>query len=203
MKKWAYPLAIITGIIFIVMAFTFNTSTMNVFDDNIAALLTGNEFIILFHYIGEPIFVIAVGVIVFLYLWLRKKNFNGMIFILLTFAAGTVLNQVLKRIFERPRPEILDQLTSFSFPSGHSMAGVLYLFTIAYIFSEIVKDKKKTTIVWIAAVLLACLIGLSRIAESRHFATDVIAGWSMGYSWFIVCVIWYESRKRNLTKINT
>ena len=195
MKKWAYPLAIVTGIVFIVMAFTYNTPAMNAFDDKIASLLTGNEIIILFHYIGEPIFVIAVGVIVFLYLWLRERNYQGMIFILLAFAGGTVLNQVLKRIFERPRPEIMDQLTSFSFPSGHSMAGVFYLFTLAYIFSEIAKEKKKIQIVWIAAVLLACLIGLSRIAEGRHFATDVIAGWSMGYSWFIVCVVWYEARR--------
>ncbi|MEG0386455.1 MAG: phosphatidylglycerophosphatase, partial [Solibacillus sp.] len=104
MKKWAYPLAIVTGIIFIVMAFTYNTSAMNAFDDKIATLLTGNDFIILFHYIGEPIFVIVVGVIAFLYLWLRERNYQGMIFILFTFAAGTLLNQVLKRIFERPRP---------------------------------------------------------------------------------------------------
>ncbi|MEG0437869.1 phosphatase PAP2 family protein [Solibacillus cecembensis] len=203
MKKWAYPLAIVTGIIFIVMAFTYNTPTMNALDDKIATLLTGNELIIVFHYIGEPIFVIAVGVIAFLYLWLRERNYRGMVFILLTFAAGTLLNQILKRIFERPRPEIVDQLTSYSFPSGHSMAGVLYLFTLAYIFSEIAKEKKKIQIVWIAAVLLACLIGLSRIAEGRHFATDVIAGWSMGYSWFIVCVVWYESRKDNRQIMNT
>lgn len=203
MKKRAYPLAIATGMIFIVMAFTYNTSAMNGFDDKIAALLTGNEFIIAFHYLGEPIFVIAVGVIAFLYLWLRKKNYRGMIFILLTFAAGTLLNQILKRIFERPRPEIVDQLTSYSFPSGHSMAGVLYLFTLAYIFSEIAKEKKKIQLVWIAAVLLACLIGLSRIAEGRHFATDVLAGWSMGYSWFIVCVIWYEAGKNKLKAMNT
>ncbi|ATP42083.1 phosphatidylglycerophosphatase [Solibacillus sp. R5-41] len=203
MKKWAYPLAIVTGIIFIVMAFTYNTTAMNAFDDKIATLLTGNEFIILFHYIGEPIFVVAVGLIAFLYLWKRERNYHGMIFILLTFAVGSALNQVLKRIFERPRPEIIDQLTSFSFPSGHSMSGVLYLFTLAFIFSQIAKEKKKIQIVWIAAILLACLIGLSRIAESRHFATDVIAGWSMGYSWFIVCVIWYESRKKKLKKRNT
>lgn len=203
MKKWAYPLAIVTFIIFIVMAFNYEKPLLQTFDEKMTAILNGNELIILFHYIGEPIFVIAVGVIAFLYVWLRQKNYNGMIFILLTFAVGTLLNQLLKRVFERPRPEILDQLTSFSFPSGHSMAGVLYLFTLAYLFSEIAKSKKKTTIVWIAAILLACLIGLSRIAESRHFATDVIAGWSMGYSWFILCVIWYESRKKKIMKMNT
>lgn len=203
MKKWAYPLAIVTGIIFILMAFTYSTPAMNAFDDKIATLLTGNEFIILFHYIGEPIFVVVVGVIAFLYLWIREKNYSGMIFVLLTFAAGTVLNQLLKRIFERPRPEIVDQLTSFSFPSGHSMAGVLYLFTLAYILSEIMKERKKIQIIWIAAVLLACLIGLSRIAEGRHFATDVVAGWSMGYSWFVVCVIWYELNKKKSKKKNT
>lgn len=200
MKKWAYPLAIVTSIIFIVMALTYKSPTMIAFDEVVSSLLKGNTFIGFFHYIGETLFVVVVAVIVLLYFWIRKKNYWGMLFVLLTFAVGSGINQVLKRIFERPRPEILDQLTSFSFPSGHSMSGVLYLFTLAYIVSETTEDRGKVKWAWMGAIVLAGFIGLSRIAESRHFATDVIAGWSMGYSWFIVCVIWYESKKRKSFK---
>ncbi|WP_301281715.1 ECF transporter S component [Lysinibacillus capsici] len=111
------------------------------------------------------------------------------------FAAGNVLNQLLKKWEQRPRPEIEDQLTSFSFPSGHSMTGILYLFTLAYILAEN-SSKGRKILLWLGATILMVLIGLSRIAGARHFATDVLAGWSIGYTWFIICVIWYERRKR-------
>lgn len=65
---------------------------------------------------------------------MESKNNRGILFVLLTVAAGNVLNQLLKKWVQRPRPEIEEQLTSFSFPSGHAMTGILYLFTIAYIF---------------------------------------------------------------------
>lgn len=155
----------------------------------------GNRFIEIFHYIGEPKFVVAVAVVLMVYLAWKEKNYRGMLFVVLTFAAGNVLNQLLKKWEQRPRPEIEDQLTSFSFPSGHSMTGILYLFTLAYILAEN-SSKGRKILLWLGATILMVLIGLSRIAGARHFATDVLAGWSIGYTWFIICVIWYERRKR-------
>ena len=202
LKKWAYPLAFVTLAIFLVMAFNFNSPRLDVFDERIASLLRGNEFIGLFHYLGETIFVVIVTLIVFLYLWIRERNYRAMLFVVLTMAAGTTINQGLKALFARSRPEIVDQLTSYSFPSGHSQMGVLYLFMLAYLFSKMTTTTKKATAVWIFAIVVACLIGLSRIAESRHFATDVLAGWSIGYTWFIICVLWYEQRQRKFKRLN-
>lgn len=195
MKKWAYPLAIITLIIFIFLSLTFQSDWMNKFDTKMAHVFFGNQFLEVFHYIGEPIFVVIVAVILIVYLAWKTKNYRGMLFIVLTFAAGNVLNQVLKKWIQRARPEIEDQLTSYSFPSGHAMTGILYLFATAYILAEN-NSKGRKILLWLGATILMVLIGLSRIAGARHFATDVLAGWSMGYSWFIICVIWYERRKR-------
>ncbi|KEK11290.1 phosphatase PAP2 family protein [Lysinibacillus fusiformis] len=195
MKKWAYPLAIITLIIFIFLKFTFRSDWMNKFDAKMADVFFGNQFIEVFHYIGEPIFVVIVAVLLIVYLAWKTKNYRGMLFVVLTFAAGNVLNQVLKKWIQRARPEIEDQLTSYSFPSGHAMTGILYLFATAYILAEN-NSKNRKILLWVGATILMVLIGLSRIAGARHFATDVLAGWSMGYTWFIICVIWYERRKR-------
>ncbi|KPN95816.1 phosphatase PAP2 family protein [Lysinibacillus sp. ZYM-1] len=196
MKKWAYPLAIITLIIFIVLRFTYQSDWMNKFDAKMAEAFLGNQFIEIFHYIGEPIFVVIVAVILIVYLAWKIKNYRGMLFIVLTFAAGNVLNQVLKKWVQRARPEIEDQLTSYSFPSGHAMTGILYLFATAYILAEN-NSKGRKILLWLGATILMVLIGLSRIAGARHFATDVLAGWSMGYTWFIICAIWYERRKKS------
>ncbi|MGE7913430.1 phosphatase PAP2 family protein [Lysinibacillus xylanilyticus] len=200
MKKWAYPLAILTLITFLVLRVTYESKWIINFDNKMADLFFGNRFIEFFHYIGEPAFVVTVAILLVVYLAWKIKNYRAILFVLLTIAAGNVLNQLLKKWVQRPRPEIEEQLTSFSFPSGHSMTGILYLFTIAYIFSEN-SSKGRKTLLWLGAIILTVLIGLSRVAGARHFASDVLAGWSMGYTWFIICVIWYERRKRHF-KVN-
>ncbi|MEC1177989.1 phosphatase PAP2 family protein [Metasolibacillus meyeri] len=195
MKKWIYSLAVVTLGLFVILRFTYEAPSFIAFDEKWANLLGGNELIIFFHYIGEPIFVVIVALILVFWQW-RKGNYRAIVLVLLTIAAGNVLNQLLKKWIERPRPEIADQLLSFSFPSGHSMTGALYLLTIAYLLSEGLGRSKTALLVWLVALILACFIGLSRIAESRHFATDVLAGWSAGYTWFIICLIWYQRGKK-------
>lgn len=201
MKKWAYPLAIVTLIAFFVLRITYQSELLRTFDSQMADWLFGNKFIELFHYIGEPKFVVCIGILLTVYLAWKVRNYRGILFVLLTFAGGTVLNQLLKAWVQRPRPEIAEQLTSFSFPSGHSMSGILYLFTIAYILSE-GNTKARKTQLWITAVVLTALIGMSRVAGARHFATDVLAGWSAGFTWFVICVFWYERRKRLFESVN-
>jgi len=124
-----------------------------------------------------------------------------MLLVLLTVGAGNGINQLVKSLIERPRPDMLEQLSSFSFPSGHAMMGLLYVFTIAYIISELFMSQKTSITVWSIAVILVILMGLSRIASSHHYATDVLAGWSLGFTWFIICIYWYESRKRKINKL--
>lgn len=200
-RKWTFPLGIVTLIAFFMLRLTYQGETIFNFDTKVADILFGNPFIEAFHYIGEPSFVITVALILMVYLAWRIKNYRGMLFVLLTFAGGNVLNQLLKKWIQRPRPEIEDQLTSFSFPSGHAMSGILYLFTVAYLLSEN-NSKARQIQLWVGAIVLTILIGLSRIAGARHFASDVLAGWCVGYTWFIICVLWYERRKR-LYKKNT
>ena len=201
MKKWPYLLAIVTLIAFFVLRITYQSEPIQTFDSQMADWLFGNKFIELFHYIGEPKFVVCIGILLIVYLAWKARNYRGMVFVLLTFAGGTVLNQLLKAWVQRPRPEIADQLTSFSFPSGHSMSGILYLFTIAYILSE-ENTKARKMQLWIMAVVLTVLIGMSRVAGARHFATDVLAGWSIGFTWFMICVFWYERRKHRFEAVH-
>ncbi|MFJ7408401.1 MULTISPECIES: phosphatase PAP2 family protein [unclassified Lysinibacillus] len=195
MKKWSYPLAILTLIVFFALRVTYQSDMILSFDKKVAEILFGNRYIEIFHYIGEPKFVVGIAIILILYLAWRAKNYRGMLFVVLTFAVGNVLNQMLKKWVQRPRPDIEDQLISFSFPSGHAMSGILYLFTVAYLLSEN-NTKARQIQLWIGAIVLTILIGLSRVAGARHFASDVLAGWSIGYTWFIICVLWYERRKR-------
>jgi len=92
---------------------------------------------------------------------------------------GEILgNQILKKIFERPRPYtvnpsvelVIEKLSSFSFPSGHSRCAVECAIAIY-------ANNKK----WgIAAIVLAVLTCLSRIYLYVHYPTDVLAGVALG-----------------------
>lgn len=124
---------------------------------------------------------------------IRKKDLKLIVFVIFSVGGGYALYHLLKRVIERPRPDIVDQFSTYSFPSGHAVHGLLYLITIAYVLNRVITSKSASLIIWIIAILLAILIGLSRIAEARHFASDVIAGWLLGYSWFILSLWWLKS----------
>ncbi|WP_339174124.1 phosphatase PAP2 family protein [Solibacillus sp. FSL R5-0691] len=195
MKKITSIFALVTLLVFIIIALNFDTPSFEAFDIKIRSLLFGNSFIILFHNLGETKFIIVATVIMLLYLAFFKRDFRSVLFVLLTVGVGNGLNQLLKRIFARPRPELEDQLSSFSFPSGHAQISVMFFLTLAYLIVKWLKNKKWKFTTYTIMLILIFLIGLSRIAEGRHYATDVLAGWSIGYTWFIICVLWYESKK--------
>ena len=197
MKKWFYPLGLVTLLGFGVLFLNFTRDEMIELDHSMAKLLGDNAFITAFHYLGETTFIVIVTLLLLAYLWIRSKNYRGMLFVLFAVGVGNVLNQFLKKWVQRERPDVPHQLETFSFPSGHAMVGLLYVFTVAYFLTEYQSDKKIRILTWVSAVVLAGMIGLSRIAEHRHYASDVLAGWMAGYTWFVLVALWYEYRKRS------
>lgn len=200
MGKWQYPLAFLTLIGFIALFFSFSNEVMVEFDRALGEVLIGNEFIRFFHYIGEPFWIISAALLLILYLAFIRQNYRGMLFVLITVAGGNFLNHLIKEWVQRVRPDIPHQLTSFSFPSNHAMLGLLYLFTYAYLLTENQRLKKWRIGIWFSAVVLTLLVGLSRIAGNNHYGTDVLAGWMCGYTFFILVVVWYEWRNRQMLK---
>ncbi|WP_342599304.1 phosphatase PAP2 family protein [Psychrobacillus sp. FSL H8-0483] len=201
MKKWFYPLGLVTLLGFAALFINFTRDEIIQLDHKMANLLGGNQLIIAFHYLGETKLVVVVMLVLLVYLWGRSKNYRGMLFVLFAVGVGNVLNQLIKKWVQRDRPDVPHQLESFSFPSGHAMVGLLYVFTIAYFLTEEQSNKKIRVLIWSGAVILTTMIGLSRIAEYRHYASDVFAGWMVGYTWFVIVALWYEYRKR-ISKTN-
>ena len=111
--------------------------------------------------------------------------------ITLTVTVSSVINTILKIIFERTRPNILSLIieTSYSFPSGHAMVNAsLYTLIIILIFDHI-KDKKRRIIFVSLCILLTFLIGISRIYLGVHYASDILAGFLLGTA---IALIIYE-----------
>lgn len=175
--------------------FTYNQPLFVKIDQWASELLKGNVIIILFHYLADPVVVILICLILVMYFSFIRKAYRAAFFCLVIIAFGNGINQLFKNIIQRPRPERLEQLTSFSFPSGHAMMGLIVFFTIAYFLTRNMKDNMLNVLIWLVTITLVILIGLSRIAENRHYATDVIAGWCLAYSWFIVSISVYKRKE--------
>ena len=116
-------------------------------------------------------------------------------FVVFTYGFSLVVNRVLKHLVERPRPEVVDQLTSYSMPSGHTMASLTFAVVTIYLWKKIVN--KYNDSVSIVLILSAVLCGLSRIADERHFFSDVLVGWCLSYVIYFFVRKWYEKGRTN------
>ena len=105
-------------------------------------------------------------------------------------AGSSLLNQFMKLWFDRPRPEnAFFEQPGFSFPSGHAMIGsAFYGLLIYWTWTEV----KPLLWRWLLIIFLSSwvlLIGYSRVYLHVHYASDVIAGWSAGFIFLIVCLL--------------
>ena len=128
-----------------------------------------------------PAYLLLVG------FFLVKRKFVYALDIVIIAVTSTVFMQLLKRIFQRHRPDlpIIKGITSYSFPSGHALSAFIFCSILVFIVKN---GAWKKTYKWIASVLLmlfALLIGVSRIALKVHYPTDVIASYCLGIVWVI------------------
>lgn len=99
---------------------------------------------------------------------------------------STILNEVLKTTFARERPAEIDRLvhaSGFSFPSGHSMTGLVFFGLLIILLNRnIIKNRSASIIVTGLLSILILFIGISRIYLGVHYPTDVISGFAAGLS---------------------
>lgn len=108
----------------------------------------------------------------------------------LTMVGGSLLNMVLKQAFERQRPVFekpLVDLTTFAFPSGHTMGATLFYMFIAAVVAYAMKSKGVRVLAFSCAMLIVAVIGATRIYLGAHFFTDVIGAIAAGLAWLAFC----------------
>ncbi len=136
--------------------------------------------------LGGAIFLI--GLTALLIILIKNKKIG--LSILVNLAIVTGLNQLLKRILQRPRPtefRIVEE-TGYSFPSGHSMVSMAFYGYLIYLIYKYVENKY---IKWSLICLLSCLvilIGTSRIYLGVHYTSDVLGGFLISISYLVIYI---------------
>ena len=135
--------------------------------------------------LGSPEFLILISVVlVWRLAWMGRKRAAT----LLTVGAigALVLNELLKQLFHRHRPDAFfgyAEPLGYSFPSGHAISSACFYGVAAAIIAARTRSRIKKALVWTGAALLAGLIGFSRIYLGVHYPSDVIAGYAAAIVW--------------------
>jgi undecaprenyl-diphosphatase len=112
---------------------------------------------------------------------------------------------LLKAGFDRPRPDLVPHATnvySSSFPSGHSMTAAVAYLTLAAVLIRVQSRRRLQAYVLGLAILLTVAVGVSRVYLGVHWPSDVLAGWSAGAAWAVLCwgvALWMQ-RKGDVEK---
>ena len=131
-----------------------------------------------------PILLISIIIIV------NSQDKKVPIWIILNLFFATVLNQILKYIVQRNRPEgyrLIDE-SGYSFPSGHSMVSTAFYGFLIYLVIKKVKNKHLKDFLVILLGTLIVLIGFSRVYLGVHYASDVIAGFFISIAYLILFI---------------
>lgn len=110
------------------------------------------------------------------------------------------VNTLLKNSYQRERPDLVPHAAEVytpSFPSGHSMVAAATYLTLGALLASAAKRRRLKVYYLSVAVTLTLLVGASRVYLGVHWPTDVLAGWTAGAGWALLCWLlaqWLQRR---------
>jgi undecaprenyl-diphosphatase len=149
--------------------------------------------------LGGPAVLTLLTAAVSLFLALNGKKHMAL-FVCGSIGSGLLVSSLLKDSFDRPRPDLVPHevyAASYSFPSGHSMLSALTYLTLGAILARSHERKLLKAYFLLLATFLTGLIGVTRVYLGVHWPTDVLAGWTAGAVWALVCWLlarWLQTR---------
>jgi undecaprenyl-diphosphatase len=149
-------------------------------------------------FFGSVIFLKAASTVVALVFAVRRWGYRLLI-LTLAVGGGSLLNLLLKHFFHRHRPVLenpLVTLSSFGFPSGHTMGSTIFYGVVALCVVQSIRSWPGRVTICSAAALMIALIGLSRIYLGAHYFTDVIGAIAIGLAWLAFCWTGVETLRK-------
>lgn len=141
--------------------------------------------IVLTHF-GDPLIIQCLTVVIALGLW-WKNHFNQSLWYVLMQFIGYALVILVKYNVLRPRPtHKLYPAAGYSFPSGHTFATVIFVFTLlALILPHC--HHNGTKFIWeLLGTIWIITIMVTRVYLRAHYTSDVIGGLLLASGWWLL-----------------
>jgi len=137
-----------------------------------------DEFWLKVNWLGGPFFVAPATAVLALILAARRQ-FRLALMAAAGVGLSALLNLGLRHAFHRPRPvlwssPILDHSFVYGYPGGHA--------TLVAALASVLAFSCRSKSVPAVGGLYVMIIGYSSLYLGVHYATDLIAGWILGYA---------------------
>lgn len=109
---------------------------------------------------------------------------------------GQAVATLLKDLFQRARPDLVPfsaYASGASFPSGHTMMSAVTYLTLGALLARSQERGRVKAYFLLVAIFLTFAVGVTRVYLGVHWPTDVLAGWTAGAVWALIC--WLTARK--------
>jgi membrane-associated phospholipid phosphatase len=155
-------------------------------------------------YLFGPVGMPCMAVAAILVLALTRRSRTPLILI-----AGAGLGSLLmtiagKDIIGRHRPPLSDAVPPFeyspSFPSGHTLNATVVAGAVGYLLWLHRRTLAAKILCFVVPVVIAVVVGLTRVLLGAHWFTDVVAAWLLGVAWLALVItahrLYLTARKR-------
>ncbi len=183
----------ITLLIFAVIANEIVLEHENSFDQNIFRNLQSivspatTRFMQAITFFGSANFLFGAYIVLICFYIIKRKSQLALDVAMIGLSSTGILF-LLKDIFKRQRPldPLIQQVSGFSFPSGHSFSSFTFFGIIIYIIWQTNIQKFWKILIALILFSFATIIAFSRVYLRVHYPSDVVAGFCLSIAWLML-----------------
>ncbi|MDQ0945152.1 phosphatase PAP2 family protein [Streptomyces sp. V1I1] len=150
--------------------------------------------LVLTDWVWDPWTMRALTAAAVLWLWWLREWLLA-VWVAVTSAVGTFVQQGLKSAVGRERPQWPDPVDSAhyaAFPSGHAMTAMVSCTLLLWLLRRHGGEGRLWHWSIAAAVVSVVGVGLTRLYLGVHWPSDVVGGWLLGACWAALSIAAYE-----------
>jgi undecaprenyl-diphosphatase len=140
---------------------------------------------------GSAFVLVPVLAVVGLRLRHETRSWRPFVFLAASLAGATALSTLVKLAVERPRPQTgaLVHALGYGFPSGHATAATACWLGVAIVLGRRTSRRPRRVALVALALVIAAVVGCSRVYLGVHAPTDVLGGWALGGAWIAALLV--------------
>jgi undecaprenyl-diphosphatase len=156
-----------------------------------------------FTFFGSEMFLFPAYLLLIIFYIFRKKSRLALDIAMIGLSSTGILF-LFKDIFKRHRPldPIINNVTGFSFPSGHSFSSFTFFGLLIYIIWHTSISRLWKILIALILFIFATTIAFSRVYLRVHYPSDVVAGFCLSVIWLMISLWSLHKADRGIVAAN-